>query len=158
MLLSFEIHIQTRSWYTHTSILVGSASLQKWQNSAFYDRAFKLGGDVLWTNINDLRYGAKKKFAMDPWKFTQYLQYTEIFVFTTSWTLSNIFIAYLLAIGGHWRLLIANIVQITSSYLLYLKTCGICITDVRTFSRGQKTIISVYCKYCANLHGSIASF
>ena len=40
--------------------LVGSVSLKKWQNSAFYDRAFKLGGDVLWTNINDLRYGAKK--------------------------------------------------------------------------------------------------
>ena len=35
-------------------------SLKKWQNSAFYDRAFKLGGDVLWTNRNDLRYGAKK--------------------------------------------------------------------------------------------------
>ena len=44
----------------HTSI-VGSVSLQKCQNSAFYDRAFKLGGDVLWTNRNDLRYGAKKK-------------------------------------------------------------------------------------------------
>ena len=43
----------------HTSI-VGSVSLQKCQNSAFYDRAFKLGGDVLWTNRNDLRYGAKK--------------------------------------------------------------------------------------------------
>ena len=40
--------------------VVGSVSLKKWQNSAFYDRAFKLGGDVLWTNINDLRYGAKK--------------------------------------------------------------------------------------------------
>ena len=42
------------------TILVGSVSLQKCQNSAFYDRAFKLGGDVLWTNRNDLRYGAKK--------------------------------------------------------------------------------------------------
>ena len=41
-------------------ILVGSVSLQKWQNSAFYDRAFKLGGDGFWTNRNDLRYGAKK--------------------------------------------------------------------------------------------------
>ena len=40
--------------------VVGSVSLKKWQNSAFYDRAFKLGGDVLWTNRNDLRYGAKK--------------------------------------------------------------------------------------------------
>ena len=40
--------------------IVGSVSLKKWQNSAFYDRAFKLGGDVLWTNRNDLRYGAKK--------------------------------------------------------------------------------------------------
>ena len=89
----------------------------------------------------------QKKFAMDPWKFTQYLQYTEIFVFTTSWTLSNIFIAYLLAIGGHWRLLIANIVQIlmVRCNLLYLKTSGVCITDVRKFLRGQKTIISVYC-------------
>ena len=41
-------------------MVVGSVSLKKWQNSAFYNRAFKLGGDVLWTNINDLRYGAKK--------------------------------------------------------------------------------------------------
>ena len=92
-------------------VLVGSVSLQNWQNCAFYDRAFKLGGDVLWTNRNDLRYGAKK-----------YLQWTyenlhnvcitrKFSFFTTSWTLSNIFIAYLLAIGGHWRLLIANIVQ-----------------------------------------------
>ena len=42
------------------SLVVGSVSLKKWQNSAFYDRAFKFGGDVLWTNRNDLRYGAKK--------------------------------------------------------------------------------------------------
>ena len=40
--------------------LVGSVSLQKCQSSAFYDRAFKLGGDVLWTNRNDMSYGAKK--------------------------------------------------------------------------------------------------
>ena len=60
-------------------VLVGSVSLQNWQNCAFYDRAFKLGGDVLWTNINDLRYGAKKKLQWthenwqnirNAWKFS----------------------------------------------------------------------------------------
>ena len=50
-------------------------------------------------------------------------------------------------IGGHWRLLIANIVKIymVRCNLLYLKTSGVCITDVRKFLRGQKMIISVYC-------------
>ena len=47
-------------YYCYKSIVVGFVSLQKCQNSAFYNRAFKLGGDVLWTNRNYLRYGAKK--------------------------------------------------------------------------------------------------
>ena len=106
------------SWIT-AWIIVGSVSLKKWQNSAFYDRAFKLGGDVLWTNRNDLRYGAKKNLQWTYENLHNVCITRKFSFFTTSWTLSNIFIAYLLAIGGHWRLLIANIVQFVICFELF---------------------------------------
>ena len=59
----------------------------------YHDKVFKIGVDVFWTNRHDLIYGAKKN-CNGPMKIAQYLQNTDIFVFTTSWTLSNIFIAY----------------------------------------------------------------
>ena len=58
-----------------------SGEMQLIQKLTYHDKAFKIG-DVLWTNRNDL----PKKKAMDPWKFAQYLQYTEIIIF---WPLEN---------------------------------------------------------------------
>ena len=57
------------NWVSHIMACGNPVSLQKWQNSAF-----KRGGDVLYNNRNDLRYGANK-FAVDPWKLAKYLQH-----------------------------------------------------------------------------------
>jgi len=99
-----------------------------------------------------------KKIAMDLWKFAQYLQYTKIFVLPTSWTLSNIIIAY----SDFFRVEAKRLKQF-SPILSFVNFCFLCnlpsfITDVRKFSRGQKTIISVYCKYCPNFDGSVAYY
>ena len=73
--------------------IVGSVSLQKWQNSAYYDGAFKIGRDVLWTNRNNLRYVAKK-ICNGPMKIGTIFAIRGHFVFTTYRTFSNIFIEY----------------------------------------------------------------
>ena len=102
---------------------------------------------------------APKKIAMDPWKLAKYSQCMEIFVSTTSGTLSNIFIK--ICHDCKYFAYLMSPLQIVSSYLLSFKDRQNQHGRFwKVFIRSKKTKISVRFhgrKYYANFDGSVAN-
>ena len=100
-----------------------------------------------------------KQFEREPYFFSQYFQpwhmyFMEIFVFSTLWTLLNIF--------NTCSACLQTKKEITSSNCngpkIFAITTYLNKAMLESIYKIVKTKISMYCKYCANFHGSTTFF